>query len=45
VLDNSHRRRAEPPKSSADIDRIPFDPVQPLVDAAVGRGHHQGGAK
>jgi putative transposase len=44
VLDNSHRRRAEPPKRSADIDRVPFDPMQPLVDAAIGRGRNEGGA-
>jgi len=42
VLDNSHRRRAEAPKRSADIDRIPFDPAQVLVDVAVGR--RSGGA-
>jgi hypothetical protein len=43
VLDNARRRRAEPPKKGAAVDLIPFDPMQPLVDAAVGRKPTSGG--
>ncbi len=28
---------AEPPKKGAAVDLIPFDPMQPLVDASIGR--------
>jgi transposase InsO family protein len=43
VLDNARRRRAEPPKKGAAVDLIPFDPMQPLVNAAVGRKPTSGG--
>jgi len=45
VLDNARRRRAEPPKKGAAVDLIPFDPMQPLVDASVGRTTRTGGER
>lgn len=46
VLDNARRRRPEPPKKRVAIDLLPyFDPMAPLVDAAVGRKPSKGGER
>lgn len=46
VLDNARRRRPEPPKKRVAIDMLPyFDPMEPLVDAAVGRTPKKAGER